>query len=138
MTGALAAAAGTYQPLVDISNATATAAGTVSDYAQYELNSSGVGSTGTFSPTTWTWLRAGNASDYQVRATFVTGETLNSATPALGTWQTLSTTAAWRLNNRIAGTDTMQTELLVEIRLSGSGLVVDSASITLEAYQLGS
>jgi hypothetical protein len=75
------------------------------------------------------WLDSGVNSDFDVRATFVSGDTLASGT--LGTWQVLSTTRSWSLT-AVSG-ETKSTTLTVEIRNSSTLAVLTTATISLSA-----
>jgi len=97
--------------------------------AGYRLNTSGIAESRVQAAysTIETWLVIGAASDYEVRATLVTGDALTSGT--VGTWQALSASREWLIT---ATTPSKMSELLIEIRTT-AGVVVDSATITLEA-----
>lgn len=99
--------------------------------AGYRLNTSGIAESRvqTAYTTIETWRVVGAASDYEVRATLVTGDALTSGT--VGTWQALSSSREWLISTPTHGS--MLSELLIEIRTT-AGVVVDSATVTLEAY----
>jgi len=97
--------------------------------AGYRLNTSGIAESRVQAAysTIETWLVVGAASDYEVRATLVTGDALTSG--AVGTWQALSASREWLIS---ATTPSKLSELLIEIRTT-AGVVVDSATVTLAA-----
>ena len=98
--------------------------------AGYRLNTSGIAESlvqAAYS-TIETWRVVGAGSDYEVRATLVTGDALTSGT--VGTWQALSSSQEWQIS---AWKPSKMSELLIEIRTT-AGVVVDSATVTLEAY----
>ena len=97
--------------------------------AGYRLNTSGIAESRVQAAysTIETWLVVGAASDYEVRATLVTGDALSSG--VVGTWQTLSTSHEWLI---LSTTPNKLSELLIEIRTT-AGVVVDSATVTLAA-----
>ena len=99
--------------------------------AGYRLNTSGIAESRVQAAysTIETWLVVGAASDYEVRATLVTGDALTSG--VVGTWQALSSPREWLISVTTPGAKL--SELLIEIRTT-AGVVVDSATITLEAY----
>lgn len=78
------------------------------------------------------WLNGtgGSVSNYEVRAT-VTYGALSSGTS--GSWLACSSTRSWTLSNSAADNSTVTAVMLVEIRLASSGVVQDSATITLNA-----
>ena len=98
--------------------------------AGYRLNTSGIAESRvqTAYTTIETWRVVGAASDYEVRATLVTGDALTYGT--VGTWQALSSSQEWQIS---AWKPSKMSELLIEIRTT-AGVVVDSATVTLEAY----
>lgn len=78
-----------------------------------------------------TWLLGGGtASDYEIRATAVSG-TVTGGT--IGSWENLGTSRVWYLTNNNAGNSTKVAVISVSIRLASSGVVQDTASITLSA-----
>jgi len=97
--------------------------------AGYRLNTSGIAESRVQASYTTieTWLVVGAASDYEVRATLVTGDPLDSG--VVGTWQALSSPREWLIS---ATTPSKMSELLIEIRIT-AGVVVGSATVTLEA-----
>ena len=96
--------------------------------ATYSLTSGGLETaTGASSST---WLLSGAASDYDVRATVVSG-TLTTGTT--GSWLNLGTTRTWtkvRTSN-ISGIDTVS--LTIEISLAGAGVAIATATVDLTA-----
>lgn len=77
-----------------------------------------------------TWLLSGVNSSYEVRATLVSG-TLTSGTT--GSWLACSTTRTWSVVNSASDNSVKTVVLTVEIRLASTGVVQDSATITLSA-----
>lgn len=77
-----------------------------------------------------TWLTAGSAADYEVRAT-VTSGTLTSGTT--GSWLSLGITRAWNVTrtNNAPGTDAAT--ITVEIRLAATGTVLATVTVTMTA-----
>jgi hypothetical protein len=67
--------------------------------------------------------------NYEVRATLNSGTSPTGS--ALNTWLVLSTSRFWQIQRTTIGTNLSQ--LLIEIRLASSGVVMDSATIDLEA-----
>lgn len=79
------------------------------------------------------WLDSGLASGCQARATLVTGA-LSSGT--VNTWLVLSTTRSW---SRVSAPGANNTcEILIEIRDANTLVVLDSASVYLDALNAGS
>lgn len=91
------------------------------------LGSNGDNGTGTNEFYAGEWLVSGGASDFEVRATLVSG-TLNSGT--LDTWLNCGTSRSW--NKFYAGVGGQTCVLTIELRPVG-GAVMDSATITLLA-----
>lgn len=75
-----------------------------------------------------TWLLAGAAGDYEVRATLDSGAITSGTT---GTWLALSASYAWEVLRTSVGTTTA--ELTIEIRDAATLEVLDTASVTLTA-----
>jgi len=76
-----------------------------------------------------TWLvGVGVTSNYEVRATYSSGDALSSGT--LGSWLNCGTDRSW--SNSVSD-DSKSTTLLVEIRDAATGTVRDNASITITA-----
>ena len=97
--------------------------------ASYALNNTGSASlSGT--PIAGQWLVSGAASDYDVRATVVSGAVNGSSDPT-GTWLNLGTSRTWQRRQTALGFSSVS--LLVEIRRVSDLVVVDSANITLTA-----
>ena len=99
----------------------------------YRLNSSGIVESRavTTYATLETWLTAGTASNYEVRAT-VTSGTLSSGTT--GSWLNLGTAREWTVARATVGTK--QAIFTVEIRNATTLAVVDAAQVTLEAERI--
>lgn len=76
----------------------------------------------------WIIPKSAAGGNYEVRATLQSGDT---PIGTLGSWLSLGTNRGWTLSQSGVGTKTC--DLLIEIRLTSSGLVLDSATITLEA-----
>jgi hypothetical protein len=78
------------------------------------------------------WLRGGLSSGYEARATLNSG-TLSSGTT--GAWLVLSTTRSWSCaaTRGSTGSSSQTANLTIEIRSVATGLVLDSATITLTA-----
>lgn len=78
-----------------------------------------------------TWLLGGLNSDYEVRATLVSGDT---PTGTLNTWQVCSTDRSWSVTATGGGGIQSSCVLTIELRDAASpNTVRDSASITLTA-----
>jgi len=75
-----------------------------------------------------TWLTFGTASNYEVRATVVSG-TLSSGTT--GSWLDLASDREWTVAQVTVGINTAV--ITVEIRNASTLVVVDSATIEIEA-----
>lgn len=71
-----------------------------------------------------------NMSEYEVRATLSSGDPVTTGT--MDTWQALSTSRSWTLSSDVEEEE-LSSEILLEIRWTGSGVVQDSATITLIA-----
>ena len=100
--------------------------------AGYRLNSSGIAESqvnATYS-TLETWLLSGSASDYEVRATLSSG-TLSSGTT--GTWENLGTSRSWTVDDSIVDATISGAVIVVEIRDATTLLLLDTATITLQA-----
>lgn len=82
------------------------------------------------------WIRPEeNASDaYEVRATLDSGDSPTSGS-AVGSWLALSSTRTWEVSRTTNGTTT--SNLTIEIRAAGSGRILASASVTIEATVSG-
>ena len=103
--------------------------------AGYRLNSSGIAeslSNLTYA-TLETWLLSGVASDYEVRATLSSG-TLSSGTT--GTWQNLGTSRSWTVVDSAFDASVTEAVIVVEIRDATTLLVLDTATITLQAERI--
>jgi len=75
-------------------------------------------------------LGGGTASNYEVRATVTSG---SLSTGTVGSWLNCGTTRTWTLRNSAMNNSVLTCVMTVEIRLASSGVVQDSATITLEA-----
>ena len=98
---------------------------------EYDLTNAGEekGDIATAYTTVGTWLLAGAAGDYEVRFTHTNGDAPTAGT--LNTWLALSSTRGISL---LAAIGTISTStVLVEIRLTSSGIIQDSQEITLES-----
>jgi hypothetical protein len=133
MTGILGAA-GTYAftpaAVISLSNQEIfnAAAGTAT--AIYAINSNG-SVQDQDSGTLENWLvGSGTNSNYEVRATLVSGVVTGAST---GSWLNCGTTRSWSRSNGAMDNSTLTSVLFVEIRLASSGVVQDSATITLRA-----
>ena len=123
---------GSGTPTIAISDATVehSVASPTNALASYSLESDGdivthAGDTGD-----WITPKAAAGAAYEARVTIISG-TLTSGTS--GSWLALSTTRTWTRARTIdvAGTDTC--EFTLEIRQAAGGLVLDTATITLNA-----
>ena len=110
---------------VNIFNLTALASGAGAQGAVYVLNSSGTGVAS--GNANWTWLLQGPASNYQAKATLVSG-TLGGGT--YGSWVNLSGSPSWSLTESSVGTLTNVTQ--IQIR-NLSGAIIATAQITITA-----
>jgi hypothetical protein len=134
MTGALAASGVFGQsapaPSVSISDATVsdTAIGTA--IASYSINSDGTVRTSS-DDILQSWLLGGGTnSNYDVMAT-VTSGTLSSGTT--GSWLNCGTTRTWALTNGLSNNSVKTAVFTLQMRLASTGVVQDSAVITLRA-----
>lgn len=100
--------------------------------AGYRLNSSGVAQSrvqNTYA-TLESWLISGAASDYEFRATLLSG-TLSAGT--VGSWLAGNSSPEWNCTDpTVDGVDAEAT-ILVEGRLASTGPVIDSATIVITA-----
>jgi len=106
----------------------------VGDDAGYRLDSDGsayrrLGSTA-YTAISGEWLLTGSNSDYEARATLVSGSTPSTGT--LDSWLGLGTDRTWTLTS----TSSAQSVLTIEIRDATTLEVLDSATITLETESL--
>jgi len=103
--------------------------------AGYRLNSSGIAeSLSNLAYTTLeTWLLSGAASDYEVRVTLSSG-TLSSGTT--GTWQNLGTSRSWTVVDSTFDAVFAEAEIVVEIRDATTLMILDTATITLQAERV--
>lgn len=103
-------------PTTAVASYTINSTGTVTDHDSNVLES---------------WLLGGGtASNYEVRATVVSG-TLTSGTT--GSWLSCGTTRTWAISNGARDNSTVTCVLTVQIRLASTGIVQDSATVTLSA-----
>lgn len=80
-----------------------------------------------------TWLVYGAASDYEIRATVLSGITPQIVfSDVVDAWLSLSVDRAWNLRDNDSAPGGVSSVLLIEIRAAG-GAVIDSATITLSA-----
>ena len=99
----------------------------------YQLTSAGVAnaittSSGTGAIENWVTPTGAAGANYETRATVNTG-TLSSGTT--GAWTALSSTQTWTVTRSTVGTKNCN--ITVEIRLTSTGAVLDSATIDLSA-----
>jgi hypothetical protein len=90
----------------------------------------GVVGTAAYVATGSSWLVAGAAVEYSLRATLTGGTAPTSGT--LNTWSPLNTGRAYENQNGAIGT-TVSSTLLIEIRNTATTEVLDSCTITLDA-----
>jgi hypothetical protein len=74
------------------------------------------------------WKLSGNAGDYEVRATMVSGSVTSGNT---NVWTNLAAGASWTKTRTILNSSSCT--FLLEIRPAGGGAVIDSCTITLTA-----
>jgi hypothetical protein len=99
--------------------------------AVYRLTSGGVisGTQGTNTIVSiGTWLGAGSAADYEVRATLASGDT---PTGTLGSWLALSTTRSWTLVS--TGPGVLEAILTIEIRDVATHTTLTTSTVTMQA-----
>ena len=119
-------------PTITLSNASPSKSGTGSQTAAYSVNSDGTVKLNGSATVFENWISdATKAGNYQVRATFVSGNTLSSGT--LGTWMTLTSNRFWNLTNAASNDTTLSTVLTVEIRDTATSTVRATATITISA-----
>lgn len=113
-------------------------AATTATTAGYRLNTSGVAEKreGATYTTLETWLISGyTSSDYEARATLLSGDALSSGT--LNSWLALSSSREWQQQAPGGGSGiTYTSNLLIEIRNTTTGVVVDTAVVTLTSEGL--
>jgi hypothetical protein len=136
MTGILAVVAGSYPgagtPAVSISDRTIRkiAIGG-SATATYQITDDGtVRNHNNTVLESWLNGAGGSVANYEVRATVISGPLTSGTT---GTWLSCSTTPAWSLTNSAQDNSTDVAVILIEIRLASTGVIQDSATITLQA-----
>jgi hypothetical protein len=118
--------------IVSLSNLNVTSSGGGSQSASYSLESDGdivsVSSLlGSIDQGDWISPKALAPSDYEVRASIVSGSLTSGTT---GSWLALTSNRTWTVSRDTVGTSTCV--FTVEIR-KGSGSTLASATITLEA-----
>jgi hypothetical protein len=118
---------------ISLSGVSVYSAGAGTQTATYTLESDGdvvTATTGGGSVDAGDWIvpKASAPSDYEVRATLVSG-TLSTGTT--GSWLALSSNRSWTLTRVVVGVAD-QVELTIEIR-KGSGATLASATVTLDA-----
>jgi hypothetical protein len=104
--------------------------------ASFQLQSDGdvaritvsTGGGGTVDVGDWITPAAAAGANYEVRATVNSGSLTSGST---GTWLALSSTRTWSLDQTSLGTSAC--ELLIEIRLTSTGAVLDSTVVSLSA-----
>ena len=104
-----------------------SAAGTAT--AGYTINSNGRVQDQASTLESWL-LGSGTNSNYEVRATVDSG-TLTSGTT--GSWLNCGTSRSWSKSNSAMNNSVVTCVLTIEIRLASSGVVQDSATVTLSA-----
>lgn len=75
-----------------------------------------------------TWLTAGSASSYEVRATLVSGSLTSGTT---GSWLSLASSHSWNVTRTLNLGGTTEAVLTIEIRLGAA--VVATATVTISA-----
>lgn len=99
-------------------------------------NTYGLNADGTITGPGGNWLTGGSSSDYEVRATQVSDTitgTGTSATGTLNTWMNLGTNREWTVAATGAGNTGRRWVLTIEIRRASDLVVLDSATIDIEA-----
>lgn len=141
MSGILSAMMGGAGPIITLQNETITgsAAAPASPVtATYSLQSDGdivedENGGGLVDIGDWIVPRAAAGSNWEVFVSAVPGANISAGSDALGTWLSLGTTRAWGVQ-RVGGVAGTNTETLtVQIRKASTGIVKDTASITLNA-----
>ena len=79
-----------------------------------------------------TWLLSGVNSDYQVRATLLSGGPLSGTA---GTWQACSTSRTWTVSDAVADANEVAASVLIEIRDVATTTVLTSATIAMSAMR---
>lgn len=129
----------TNQPPVQISDQLIQVSGLISSgsaLAGYRLNASGIAEKRekTVYSTLETWLIAGAASAYDVRATITSSDTSDAtSTGSFGVWLNLGTSREWSVNRNTSAAGVSFIIMTVEIRNTSTGVVLDSATIQLES-----
>lgn len=136
MTGMLAAACGFGSAAAPVASASVSnqyifdsqVFGTAA--ASYVLTSSGL-IQDQYGNTVEAWLLGGGtASNYEVRATAVSGSVTSGT---MGSWLSCGTTQSWTVANSAMDNSTISASFTISIRLASSGVVQDTATITLAA-----
>ena len=135
MTGAIAALAayGSSAISVQLHNRTISVSGVRPQTAGYSIANDGNAKDGT-GLVLEAWLIGGSVANYDVRVTPQSGATLTGTT---GSWLNCATTRSWSITNNGTNNSTLSSQFLVEIRLTSSGVVQASATITLSATNSG-
>jgi hypothetical protein len=137
MTGIMQAIIGSLSgDRITLSGVGVSSTGTGTQTATYTLESDGDVITattpgGSVDAGDWIVPKASAPSDYEVRATLVSG-TLSTGTT--GSWLALSSNRSWTLTRVVVGVAD-QVELTIEIR-KGSGATLASATVTLDAERI--
>lgn len=101
--------------------------------AVYQLNANGTVYKSVLVTAFETWLVRGSASDFEVRATKVSGTSPDLASDALSTWLSLASNRTWTLTNSGSFGSFIICTLTIEIRAAATGTILDTATITLSA-----
>ena len=134
MTGAVGAACGngtTDTPVsISITNQVVTDSSASTAVASYAIQSTGT-VVNHDSAILETWLLGGGtASNYEVRATVSSGSLTTGTT---GSWLSCGSTRTWAISNSARDNSTETCVLTIQIRLASTGVVQDSATVTLSA-----
>lgn len=76
------------------------------------------------------WLHGGSAASYDVMVTPLSGVALTGTT---GTWLNCASTRTWSISNSTPDDSTLSAQFTVQIRLTATGIVQTSATVTLNA-----
>lgn len=96
--------------------------------ATFALNSNATVSSTNETPANWLDIPA-NTGLFEARMTMISG--VFTSGPAAGSWFALSTNRVWTVTRTTIGIDTVEATL--EIRLTSTGIVQDTATITFTA-----
>ena len=132
MSGIQMAVLGSGTPVINVSAQFIAAGAVGTATALYRLGSDGKvyqGINGTVSELEQWCVPSFFAGDYEARATVTIGSLTTGTT---GTWLSLGTTRDWTLQETISG-NTSNCTFTIELRRAGSTVVIDSATIDLEA-----